>query len=95
MKILKNTEQKNVELNKDYYNEEEIRKLLENETIFYIDDSFECSNNTDVMLRWIDEDVVFRISTTRIVELKVIVDDEGYYTTVAIDNDSNKYYVTL
>ena len=95
MKILKDAKQKNVELNKDYYNEEEIRKLLENETIFYIDDSFECSNNTDVMLRWIDEDVVFRISTTRIVELKVIVDDEGYYTTVAIDNDDNKYYVTL
>ncbi len=88
MKTLKKASQKNIKLNKSYYSENEIKTMLKNEVIFYLNNNFEYSN------LWENDAVEFRIATDNLKEIKVVLED-GYYTTVAIGLDNIKYYVNL
>ena len=91
MKILKRAEQKNIILNKDYYNIYQVNSLLDQHIIFYIDSNHDaCYDNV-----YMFDDIDFRLFTDNIKEIKVELDEYKYYTTVAVHNNGNKYYVTL
>lgn len=62
MRILKKAEQKNIILNKDYYNKREISEMLTNLEIFQLDGTIE----------------EYRISTSNLKELKVALEDGFY-----------------
>lgn len=91
MKILKKAEQKNIVLNKDYYNIYQINAMLNLQEIFYFDSNSNiCYENVTMF-----GDVDFRIFTENLKEIKVVLDEYGYYTTVAIGKDDTMYYVNL
>lgn len=90
MEISKKAQQKNVLLNKDYYNLEEINKLLKARKICYFENLEECFWSVENLY-----DYDFRIFTCDLKEIKVVLDDDGYYATIAIDNNNNSYYVVL
>ena len=94
MKILKKAQQKNIEVNTDFYSINEVNKLLDRKLIFYLDNEFnECYNNvTDI--DFLENIYTFRIFTSKLKELKVILED-GYYKTIAITNDNEKIYVII
>ena len=94
MKILKKAQQKNIEVNTDFYNIYEVNKLLDRKLIFYLDNEFnECYNNvTDI--EYFENVYTYRIFTSKLKELKVVLED-GYYTTIAITNDGEKIYVKV
>ena len=95
MKILKKAQQKNIEVNIDFYSINEVNKLLNRKLIFYLDNEFnECYNNvTDI--EYFENLYTFRIFTSKLKELKVVLNDDGYYTTIAITNDDEKIYVKI
>lgn len=91
MKILKRADQKNIILNKEYYNIYQINRLLDQHIIFYIDSNKKvCYDNVNMF-----GDVDFRIFTDDLNEIKVELDEYNFYTTVAIHKNGNKYYVAL
>lgn len=79
MKTLKKAEQRNVILKKDYYNEKQLNDILQKDYSFKL----KYDNGS------------IRISLHYAKEIKVILDDYGYYKTVVIMNDGNQYYITL
>ena len=93
LKILKKAQQKNVIFNKDYYNIYEINSLLSQHIIFYLGDDFEaCYNNIEYNM--LDE-IVFRLFTNDLNEIKVELDQYNYFTTVAVHKNGNKYKVII
>ena len=91
MKVLKSANQKNVILNKDYYNDYSIRTMLENREIcFFDDDVNECYD----YLKYCCDYKCLRIFIEKDDELKVVLDD-GIYTNVLIKKNGNKYYINL
>lgn len=89
MKTLKKANQKNVLLNKEYYTEEEIKRMIDYEGVWYLDDNYKCLRNyKDVDVMSLD----LRIECEN-AELKVICKD-GYYTNVMIKN-GKEYFVEL
>ena len=94
MKILKKAQQKNIEVNTDFYNIYEVNKLLDRKLFFYLDNEFnECYYNvTD--REYFENVYTYRIFTSKLKELKVVLED-GYYTTIAITNDDEKIYVKV
>ena len=93
MKILKKAEQKNIILNKDYYNIYQVNSLLDQHIIFYIDSNQKVCYDNVYMFG--DVDVDFRLFTDDLKEIKVELDEYNYYTVVAVHNNGNKYYVSL
>ena len=93
MKIRKNANQHNLILNKDYYTLTDITEMLLNKEItYFIGDYEECYEPlTACELEY----TTLRIFTENLVELKVVVDEYGYYTNIAVDKNGKKYYVTL
>lgn len=79
MKTLKKAEQRNVILKKDYYNEKQLNDILQKDYIF--------------KLKYDNDNI--RISLHYAKEIKVILDNYGYYKTVVIMNDGNMYYINL
>lgn len=79
MKTLKKAEQKNVVLKKDYYNEKQLNDIRQKEYAFTLKYDNDC----------------IRISLHYAKEIKVILDNYGYYTNVVIMNDGSQYYITL
>ena len=79
MKTLKKAEQRNVILKKDYYNERQLNDILQKEYAFTL--KYDNSN--------------IRISLHYAKEIKVILDNYGYYKTVVVMNDGSHYYITL
>ena len=93
MKILKKAEQKNVEVNKDYYTLSQVNHLLLNNDVFYFNDNFEeCSTPLDSVTI---ADAVLRIFTENIDRLEVVLDEFGDYTTMAYMKNGTKIYVEL
>ena len=91
MKILKRAEQKNIILNKEYYNLEEINKMLDDKIIcYFVDDFTPCYNRVYSI-----NDYTFRIFTEDAKEIKVVLDNYNCYTNIILHNNGNKYYVTL
>lgn len=79
MKTLKKAEQRNVILKKDYYNEKQLNDILQKDYIF--------------KLKYDNDNI--RISLHYAKEIKVVLDNYGYYKTVVVMNDGNLYYITL
>lgn len=79
MKTLKKAEQRNVVLKKDYYNEKQLNDILQKDYIF--------------KLKYDNDNI--RISLHYAKEIKVVLDNYGYYKTVVVMNDGNLYYITL
>lgn len=88
MKIAKRATQKNVVLNRDQYLEREIDRMLRQERICWFD-----GNKQSCSMDYTD-DTQFRIFTENLTEIKIILED-GYYETVAIGKDGEKYYVEI
>ena len=94
MKISKKAQQKNIEVNIDFYNTYEVNKLLDRKLIFYLDNEFnECYYNI-TNREYFENVYTYRIFTSKLKELKVVLED-GYYTTIAITNDDEKIYVKV
>ena len=88
MKVLSRANQKNVELNKNYYTDYSIRKMIDNHEVCYFDydleecyDYFYNSKSLVVFLEKGDE-----------IKVELV---EGYYTNVLIKPDGRKYFITL
>lgn len=79
MKTLKKAEQRNVVLKKDYYNEKQLNDILQKEYAFTL--KYDNGN--------------IRISLHYAKEVKVILDNYGYYKTVVVMKDNNQYYINL
>lgn len=82
MRPLKRAKQQNVELNTDYYTEVEIVNMYNNFEIDYLDPSIDPELKRPV------------IYTEDIKNLKIVLDEFGYYTTVAVKN-GKEYFVKL
>lgn len=82
MKILKKAEQKNFLVNRAYYTDNELENLFNNGYLFFI--TVDDSDNKD-----------YRISQQHIKEIKVILDEYGFYTNVAVLNIGTEIYVEL
>ena len=93
MKIRKNVQQKNLILNKDYYTPTDIREMLLNKEITYFNGVTEECYEPIALYEL--EDTILRIFTENLVELKVVVDDYGHYTNIAVGKNGKKYYVVL
>ena len=79
MKTLKKAEQRNVKLNTSYYNEEQLNGIEQKEYTF--------------RLKYDSERI--RISLYYAKEIKVILDDYGYYANVVVMKDGSQYYINL
>lgn len=86
MKIIKNAEQKNFIVDKDYYSDQELLLMARKKIIFSIDELYDIRYITDI--RQV-EDCCFRIFADMCKEVKVVYDNSfGCYKTVVItDND--------
>ena len=93
MKIRKRAEQHNVLLNTDYYTVDQINQLLKLEVITYFDDDF--NQCYDEVSSWEVREKQFRIFTDDLEEIKVVLDDYGHYTNVAVNKLGISYYITL
>ena len=94
MKILKKASQKNIEINTDFYNVYQINEMLDRKLIFYLDEEFNEKYDNISSFDLFEGEYTFRIFTSNLKELKVVLDD-GYYTTIAITNEGEKLYVKL
>ena len=93
MKVSKKAEQKNVTLAKEYYTLDYINTLLETKEVFYLDDNFKKCYDKLTGFTYFENEL--RISTSNIEEIKVILDSEGFYTTVAIGKNGLTYFIVL
>lgn len=92
MKVLKKANQKNVIVNKYYYNELDIKYMLIHSDIFYYDENIDnCYDYNDYDFEY----QIYRIFTDDIKELKVVCDEEGFYTNVAILKNGKSIFVEL
>ena len=85
MKPLKRAKQKNVEIDHDFYTIDEYDNLLNIDGVFdlrALDYSFEEENH-------------LRISLEFVKDLKVILNEYGYYSTVAIMKTNEMIYINL
>ena len=88
MKVSSRAEQKNVILNKNYYTEYSIRKMLDNHEICYFDDDFnECYD-------WYYSGKRLCVFLEKGDELRVELDGDSY-RTVLIKANGLKYFIIL
>lgn len=85
MKILKKAEQQNVKLNTYYYNRKDIDKLKSLGIVTDLKEMF-----TDVFAK--EELVIF---TEQLEEIKVVLDEFGSYTNIAITKDDRRIFIEL
>ena len=96
MKIGKRAEQKNVVLNKSHYTVYQLEDMNDNKEICYFDKYFNCKYDAKNLTHWeILDEIEFRIFTEDLEEIKVVLDECGHYTTVAIGKNGKTYYVCL
>lgn len=84
MKPLKKAAQKNVQVNKDCYTTD-IADLLDMQGIF------DLSSVSGVSA----DEGDYRVSLAHVKDLKVMLDDYGYYTTVAVMESGETIFVSL
>ena len=94
MKIKKNSVQKNVVLKKSEYFLDEINTLLNERKIWYFGESLNiCYDEVNYIKKY--DDTEFRIFTDKLTEIKVVLDEHGFYKIVGIGKDGDKYFVNL
>ena len=93
MKVVKKAKQKNVVLDRDYYLFYDIKEMLDNKEICYLDnylnegyDVYEYVKNFD------NNDLIIFLDDCD--ELKISLDEYGYYNAVLIKN-GKKYFIKL
>ena len=93
MKVVKKAKQKNVVLDRDYYLFYDIKKMLDNKEICYLDnclnegyDVYEYVKNFD------NNDLIIFLDDCD--EVKISLDEYGYYKPVLIKN-GKKYFIKL
>ena len=93
MKVVKKAKQKNVVLDRDYYLFYDIKEMLGNKEICYLDkwlneryDVYEYIKNYD------NNDLVIFLDNGD--EIKIALDEYGYYKPVLIKN-GKKYFIKL
>lgn len=97
MKILKKAEQKNVVIRKECYTIHQINEMLSNREICHFEKNYPYTVSYKP-LSFFDygyEETVLRIFTDNLNEIKVILDKDGYYTTVAVGKNGTTYFVEL
>lgn len=90
MRILKNAEQANVIVNKDFYTLAQINDMLEKKIIFYFDESY----NEQHEELWTMNNVDLRVFTCNCKDIKVVCKD-GQYMNVVTTLDGLEIFVTL
>lgn len=88
MKTLKKAEQRNVILKKDYYTIYQLNDMLKKDYIFTLEKNI---NINDIYTNDID----IRISLHYAKEIKVVLDNYGYYKNVVVMEDGCQYYINL
>ena len=93
MKVVKKAKQKNVVLDRDYYLFYDIKEMLDNKEICYLDnylnekyDVYEYVKNFD------NNDLIIFLDDGD--EIKINLDEYGYYKPVLIKN-GKKYFIKL
>ena len=93
MKVVKKAKQKNVVLNQDYYTFFDMQEMLEKKEICFLDENLnEKYNLKDYILNHHNESLIIFLDDCD--ELKIALDEYGYYKPVLIKN-GNKYYIKL
>ena len=99
MKTVKKATQRNVTLNLMMYDEIELRTMLKNKEIvrFYFDENENFKEDYSEPTWWVWDELKeqLRLFLDDVKEIKVELDEDGHYTTVAIRDDGKKFYVDL
>ena len=93
MKVVKKAKQKNVVLDRDYYLFHDIKILLDNKEVCYLDNQLnEVYNFNEYVKNYNHNDLVIFLDNGD--EIKIALDEYGYYKPVLIKN-GKKYYINL
>lgn len=93
MKVVKKAKQKNVVLNRDYYLFYDIKEMLDNKEICCLDNCFnERYDVYEYVKNFDNNDLIIFLDDCD--ELKISLDEYGYYKPVLIKN-GKKYYINL
>lgn len=93
MKVIKKALQKNVVLDIDYYLFHDIKKMLDNKEVCYFDSQLnEVYNFNEYVKNYKNNDLVIFLDYGN--EIKIDLDEYGYYKPVLIKN-GKKYYINL
>ena len=93
MKVVKKAKQKNVVLNQDYYTFFDIQDMIEKKEICFLDENLnEKYNLKDYILNHHNESLIIFLDDGD--EIKINLDEYGYYKPVLIKN-GKKYYINL
>ena len=93
MKVVKKAKQKNVVLNQDYYTFFDIQDMIEKKEICFLDENLnEKYNLKDYILNHHNESLIIFLDDGD--EIKIALDEYGYYKPVLIKN-GKKYYINL
>ena len=93
MKVVKKAKQKNVVLDRDYYLFYDIKEMLSNKEICYFDNSLNEGYNVYEYVKNFDNNDLIIFLDDRD-ELKISLDEYGYYKPVLIKN-GKKYFIKL
>ena len=93
MKVVKKAKQKNVVLDRDYYLFYDIKEMLDNKEICYLDNSLNERYDVYEYVKKFDNNnlIIFLDDCD---ELKILLDEYGYYKPVLIKN-GKKYFIKL
>ena len=93
MKVIKKALQKNVVLDRDYYLFHDIKIMLDNKEVCYFDNQLnEVYNFNEYVKNYNNNDLVIFLDYSD--EIKVALDEYGYYKPVLIKN-GKKYFIKL
>ena len=93
MKVLKKAKQHNVVLNQDYYTFFDIQDMISKKEICFLDENLdEKYNLKDYILNHHNESLIIFLDDVD--EIKIALDEYGYYKPVLIKN-GKKYYINL
>lgn len=90
MKVVKKALQKNVVLDRDYYLFHEIKKMLDNKEVCYLDN--QVYNFNEHVKNYNNNGLVIFLDYGD--EIKIAIDEYGYYKPVLIKN-GKKYFIKL
>lgn len=93
MKVQKKAQQHNVVLNQDYYTFFDIKDMIEKKEICFLDENLnEKHDLKDYVLNHHNESLIIFLDDGD--EIKVALDEYGYYKPVLIKN-GKKYFINL
>lgn len=93
MKVVKKAKQKNVVLDRDYYLFYDIKEMLDNKEICYLDNNLnEAFDIYEYVKNFDNNDLIIFLGYDD--EIKVALDEYGYYKPVLIKN-GKKYFIKL